>query len=984
MSKKLIFLFFIAVLLPFAVTAKDIGPDVSKYRGQELKWEDGAYGYHVMFKSLLENKEPEPKGYEGNPQGDTCKDSSTYILDMSHLPADAIIEDAYLVWTAAQPVAKKDDVTDKEVTLSFASTTNPGLNSTEVITGKKAYKIGEAGAVDFEFDAIRDQDDPSKSWYTYRVKVLDFFKKIQEQGRSLAAAGSVVNDGYSLLGEYTLSGLECANDVVYKNSTEMVADWSIILIYSSVEISPKKIYLYDGFTSYWHEYREITVTGFVFPLSPEIRVTLASHEGDPGNATATPPQGKSLVKEGLEILGEPIVPDQWLRLSNKCNPPAFVEENFTRLEYTEIFNSISSVYGFNDVLPTCIGGEPPVYKTDEIEYGIEVDTFLMDSSKESVDENRDSYADHFHKGGQIIKLRVGANQDSVLTNYMIVSVDTKAPQFDIPAQPEKIACTPANDFNPNSIDGSWCQGSLEHTFALRIQNWGTDSTKEIIVKDTIPAGMEYVPGSTEYATSFKNENDKKIATRWIPIPDTNGFPLENGFKVADSLNFCPEGSTYLDCNDLIIVRFRAKVKNDTPKNQIIENIATYKTTGVLNDYRTNLGIPVKLRIKSAGCVASQDAVDLSNCGGVAAAACTSNEECGEGNVCNKTTGACEVDPSIVQCKDASIKVDLGKNSPNGGILISNPQENLVVAQIKLEGSGEKCYLNLDQIKMKLNIKDNKISLANLKMYKEKADHANGIVDEGDVLIASGDLSGDYATFSASKPENIIWNNKVNNILIVLDASYKEGEKIENNSYFQPVIEDGGILISGAEKPAVSGLPLELAKIQFEPETGLIVTKGAHDPEVPSKSDMNSFRDVLQLRILAKGSDDKIKKITISTESKSVGFGKGINKIAVYEDTNNDGKGDRELKTETSFSDQRKVKITLDFEVKQNEEKYLTIKAEPSLSEGELFQIKVSEVTPENLDPYGTPVMSKPYEYSCNPDVEECGDDGGCSLTTIDF
>ena len=579
-------------------------------------------------------------------------------------------------------------------------------------------------------------------------------------------------------------------------------------------------------------------------------------------------------------------------------------------------------------------------------------------------------------------MRIGANQDQSITNYMIVSVDTKAPQFDIPGQPEKVACTPANDFNPNAMDGSWCQGSIEHTFALRIQNWGTDSTKEINVKDSIPAGMEYVPGSTEYATSFKTENNKKIATRWIPVPDNNGFPLENGFKVSDSLNFCPEGSNYLDCNDLIMVRFRAKVKNDTLKNQIIENIATYKSAGA-NDYRTNLGIPVKLRIKSAGCVTAQDAVDLSECGGVAASACTSNEECGEGNVCNKETGACEVDPSIVQCKDAQIKVNLGKNSPNGGILISNPRENLVIAQIEIEGSGEKCYLNLDQIKLKLNVNDNKITLSNLKMYKEKVDHANGTVDNGDVLIASGDIVSGYATFSASKPENIIWNNKKNNVLVVLDASYKEGEKIENNSYFQPVIEDGGVLVSGNGKPQIDGLPLELAKFQFEPETGLIITKGAKDPEVPAKSQMNSYRDVMQLRVIAKGSDDTIKKLVVSTASKSVGLGKGINKIAVYEDTDNDGKGDKELKTISSFSDQRKANLEINFDIPQNTEKYFTIKAEPALSEGEIFQIEVS-ASAKQLDVYGTPVSSKIYEYSCNPDVEDCGEDGGCSLTTIGF
>ena len=81
MSKKFLILALLALLMPFAAGAKEIGPSVSVYRDQDLKWEDGAFGYHVMFKSLLENKVQDAKSE--NPQGDTCKASSTYTLDMT-------------------------------------------------------------------------------------------------------------------------------------------------------------------------------------------------------------------------------------------------------------------------------------------------------------------------------------------------------------------------------------------------------------------------------------------------------------------------------------------------------------------------------------------------------------------------------------------------------------------------------------------------------------------------------------------------------------------------------------------------------------------------------------------------------------------------------------------------------------------------------------------------------------------------------------
>ncbi|MBO7127975.1 DUF11 domain-containing protein [bacterium] len=978
MSKKFLILVLLAFLMPFAAGAKAIGPNVSVYRDKELKWEDGAYGYHVMFKSLLENKETNNKekdefGNVINPQGDTCKDSSTYTLDMSHIPPDAIIEDAYLVWTSAVPVAKKNDPTDNEVSFSFVSDDGT-IQHSDTIKGKKAYKVADAGVVSFEFDAYKDTDDPNKSWFTYRVNVRDFFQKIQEKGRAGAKEGASFYDGYSLIGNYTLSGLECANDEVYKGSTEMVADWSVILIYSSVKISPKKIYLYDGFQAYFHTLSEIKVTGFEFPIDPEIRITLASHEGDPGLFELEPESG-ILVPEGIQVQGD--LPD-WLLLSNECNPPAYGSNGFINLDYTEIFNSISSVYGWDETNPTCIGGIPPVFEFDKIEYGMDVDTFIMDSYTDG------SYAAHFHKGGQEIKLRVGANQDQVITNYMIVSVDTKAPQFDIPGQPEKVACTPASDrFDSTALEGKWCQNGLEHTFALRIQNWGTDSTNAVTVQDTIPAGMEYVPGSTEYATSFKVENGKKIATRWMPIPDNGGFPLETGFKVTDSLNFCPDGSDYLACEDMVMVRFRAKVKGETPKNHVIENTATYKSAGV-NDYKTNLGIPVKLRMISSGCVNSQDAVDLSDCGGVGAAACTKNEDCGEGFICDAASGACVEDPSMVKCNNSEITASIGKNSPNSKVIfISNPQTDLVIGQLELAGSGENCYMNLESLNLKFSIKDNNISISNIKMYKDN--NSNGVVDAEDTLLATAEAVADsgYASFSPSKPENILWDNKKNNILFTVDASYTEGAVIQNSATFTALVEsDGGVSLSGS--PAIKGLPVDFSTFQFEPAEGFIVTKGPHDPEVPAKSEMNRFQDVLQLRITAKGADETIKKMTIKVpKSNMVSFGNGINRLAVYEDTDNDGKGDTELVSTTSFDGTQKHQFTLNFDVPKDTDKYLTIKAEPSLGDGQIFQIQVSAISVNSLDVLGLPVDSRPYEYSCDPNLEDCGGDGGCSIVAAE-
>ena len=973
MKKFRFFLVLLLCVLPLALSAKAIGPSVSNYRGTELKWEDGAYGYHVMFKSLLSNTEADSD--INNPQGDTCLDSSTYVLDATYLPLDAIIEDAYLVWTGAVPVVEKDDPTDNEVTLSFQHESNTGISSTQTIKGKKAYKVSEAGFVDFEFDAFKDASEPNKSWFTYRVKVVDFFKALQQKGRELETDQSGSFDGSYLYGSYTLSGLKCASDAIYKGSTEMVSGWSIILIYTSATISPKKVYLYDGFKPYYHELSEISVSGFEFPTDPEIRLTLASHEGDPGLATLNPETGM-LYEEGIQVQGDGV---DWLLISNECNPPAYLSDNFATLNYTEIFNSISSVYDYTGTNLQCIGGVPGALNYDEIEYGMDMDTFVLDTA------NDGGMAAHFHKGGTNIKLRIGANQDQAITNFMLVSVDTKTPQFDIPGQPEKVACTPAN--TPVSAgeqyEGKWCQNNIEHTFAMRIQNWGTDLTKNISVVDTIPTGMEYVPGSTEYANDFVVENGKKIAKKWIPIPDdAGGFPLVNGVKVADSLNFCKEGEDYLSCNDLVIVRFRAKVRQDTAKNHVIENTALYRTPGVV-DYKTNLGISSKLRMISTGCVTSQDAVDLSDCGGVGAASCTSNDECGAGKICDKDSGSCIDDPKIVKCQNASVSVAAGKNSQSSDniIIIPNPSNELVLGQIDIiAAETSDCFFNLDSVRLRVDVNDSSIAITDLKMYNDM--NNDGKLDSGDVLLGSADaLSSGYAGFTSSDPTNRLWANKRNSIIFVANANFN-GANITNSTTFSPMIESEGVNINGGNA-TVDGLPVEFAKYQFMPTEGFVVTTGEHDPAVPAKSKMNGTHDVFQIKLLSIGEADTITRITIAVpKSSQAQFGSAITSLALYEDTNNDGVGDVELAKTNSFDANMSHRFNLNYDIPADTEKYLTIRANLSLTNGQEFQVQVKNLNLKNTDKViGTPLNSRKYVYE--DDIAPDGDDGGCALTVVE-
>ena len=262
------------------------------------------------------------------------------------------------------------------------------------------------------------------------------------------------------------------------------------------------------------------------------------------------------------------------------------------------------------------------------------------------------------------------------------------------------------------------------------------------------------------------------------------------------------------------------------------------------------------------------------------------------------------------------------------------------------------------------------------MYRDN--NGNGIVDSSDTLLATSDaISSGYLSFSPSANR---MNNIKSNILFTLDAEVAEGTSISNSTTFSSSIEEGGIVVKDGGTPVVKDLPIKFTKFQFEPEKGFIITKGPHDPEVPAKSQMNSFHDVLQLRLLAKGADEILKRITVHVpKSQYANFGSAIKKLVVYEDTDNDGKGDKELMSTTSFDSTQNHKFNLNLEVPENTEKFLTIAAELSLSENETFQIQISAANTDKLDVYGVPVNSKPYTYSCEPGDEDCGDNGGCSI-----
>ena len=195
-------------------------------------WEDGGQDFFVMFNSNIDDKIKLFIDDDANPQGDTCVDESSFTLNSFHVPEDAIIEEAYLIWMGAVDPDKLEEPTDNEVHLAFTQTADSEVKyEMDVKAGETGKKITDERS--FDFEGIKFSNDvrigcseteygnPATvdlGYFTYRVDVTEFFKKIAEKNTE---AGHGEEGEY--YGTYTFSGLECTEHDAYKCNTTMVS-----------------------------------------------------------------------------------------------------------------------------------------------------------------------------------------------------------------------------------------------------------------------------------------------------------------------------------------------------------------------------------------------------------------------------------------------------------------------------------------------------------------------------------------------------------------------------------------------------------------------------------------------------------------------------------------------------------------------------------------------------------------------------------------
>lgn len=1011
----------ILISLPFLLQAA-MGPDVSQVNGQPLKWEEGAWDYFVMFKTLIKNDNRTvctPSQFNscelgddqpGNPQADACIDpsvGSTFDLISAQIPFDAHVSAAYLIWVSALPEAQvPNGPTDNAVTLSFVG--NEGTTLSAEIKATETPKT-VSDTYDFSFGAVEDtntvnlecttdedctgNEQLGQGWrclggscgvhtvtYTYRADVTEFFDTIH----SMNVEAGILNDGTGLLGKYTVSDMECTSDANYVTTSGMVGGWALVFVYTSEQISPKKIYFYDGFDAYRFEEGVISTSGFELPNEAVVRFTMIAAEGDPGLATSSNPDnpfGGQPPAEALSISGEKKFPvGEWLQLWNDCNQAKTTDSQNLPFNYTEVYNSISSTYGWEDETPFCVGGNPGMPDANLLEYAMDVDTFILSAKDEA-------FAPHLEKGDHFLNFKIGANQDQVYTNLIVVSIDTKSPKFDIPKNPDAPDGREKNLCTCSTVADSVCSDRPFY-FTIKVENWGENIAENVTVSDELPRNVDYIPGSTEILKTI----DEKTGS-WEPIEDIGGeFPLKSAHQVMDSMYYCDKDT--FTCKDKAIIRFKVKPIDSIQKNETIDNTAVITdSSGIL--YYSNSSIPLRLK-QDSGCPPVTECAEppKETCGGAGGPECYEDGDCGDGMVCSED-GKCVKDTSSLT-ENASIEFKIGKNSPvseSSSIIIPNPTAGLVAAQFTLmaEGKDDKSF-SFDEVNISVESSDTATLLKNFKLIHD-AD-GNGVADEGEKVIATTDSAkSNIAKFSVvNEGDRAFPAGVLNYFIITLDAEYPE-EASSNVTFNLNIDGKESFVITDNGTPKVTGNEIEFAEFKFEPANGFIVTKGSNDPEVPPISEMNGETPVLQIRTKSMQGNDSIKEIGIKPMTQSVKFGEGIMAAHLYEDKNNDGKvseGDTKISSITTFDSLTFSKFTgLSISYAEGEEKYLLIVLDLRMKNGEMAQIQIGNgkvKLEEDRDIVELPVTSKEFKYECEEGDLTCGagddDEPACTITSI--
>jgi len=386
--------------------------------------------------------------------------------------------------------------------------------------------------------------------------------------------------------------------------------------------------------------------------------------------------------------------------------------------------------------------------------------------------------------------------------------------------------------------------------------------------------------------------------------------------------------------------------------------------------------------------------------------CSSAADCSEGMDCSNEN-TCIMNKSKFTDYIA-ITLSIGENSPNTRgtgtakrIFITNPANDLILGQVGVSASGGqdgKLYIIKDMTADMTIYPSSKISCENFRLVYDK--NGNGNADPGEPTVSEGSFESNTVKYQFNQKEASYPVNTKSNFLMIASCSVSDPVTDENTK-ISATVRDSYITAAGTSGNATYAQiqPLNFPTYTFEPESGyFLFTAGKFFPKAPGWTEMNKTQEIMHIRAKAIDSANEIKTVGIALNGTAVSFGNGVESIALYLDTNNDGKGDKLISEITEFPEPfQTANLTIpsgSLAFNQGEEKHLVISATLNFYSGQTtyFYIgKTSVVLTTNKQVAGPTIQTDTFSYKCDetepncnlkPSEDEGEESSGCSLVFV--
>ncbi|MFH1810320.1 MAG: OmpA family protein [Pseudomonadota bacterium] len=419
---------------------------------------------------------------------------------INELPPGAEVEAAFLFWSGTfDPVAPNFIPADRD--LRFAIPAGPSFN--------------------LSVDLLEPGEDPAAATFNQCLSVEEpaygymqhFFMCRRDVTYHVRQGGSFLNGAYHVDGVEALAG-DCSTDPLCQAK---YAGWSLIVVWSApTQRVRRDVVLFDGFYLFDEE------AGPPFSSGVSPFYTLDHFEvGD------TPRGSLSMFAlEGDEQLG---VPPQNLQGCTTCYDffEVYTEQNAVRTKLSDDVNPPDNVFNGS----RSRGGTSP---------GVDLDTFDVSSILRS--------------GDTFLRFRVGSGDgveggelgggELVLLGYVIVSLDTYAPNLNDTATFKSVA------------EDTATPGSVLH-YTIRVTNQdGSAAAHNVRVRDAIPAGTSYIPGTTRACGSAVGD-----VGGTTPLATTQGLNIGTLYERPPGTQSCE-------------IKFQVRVNDATAPGTDVVNRAT--------------------------------------------------------------------------------------------------------------------------------------------------------------------------------------------------------------------------------------------------------------------------------------------------------------------------------------------------------------------------------------------------------------------------